>query len=303
MESFIAHLYLVCKLAFLMAVGVILRKTKVLSSQGMQVVTDLVIQLILPCSILSSFLSNTTIARLEQAAWIFLLSLGIQLFSYGVGCIAYRFCSPEHRSIMQYGTICSNSGILGTPIVEGIWGMEGTLLSSIFLIPTRVVMWTLGLAVFTGNRTRFSIKKTLSHPCVAAVCIGLFLMLTNCPVPSLLTDCIHTISQCNTALSMILVGNIAANIPVRLLFHQDTLWFCTVRLFLLPLTVLLFCKAFHPAALVQNISVILTAMPAGATTSILVFKYHGDTSFASACTAESTVLSLAALPIWCAILL
>ena len=48
---------------------------------------------------------------------------------------------------------------------------------------------------------------------------------------------------------------------------------------------------------------ILTAMPAGATTSILALKYGGDAPFASACTALTTVLSLIAVPLWCVFLL
>jgi hypothetical protein len=44
-------------------------------------------------------------------------------------------------------------------------------------------------------------------------------------------------------------------------------------------------------------------MPAGSTTSILALKYGGDASFASAVTALTTVLSLIAVPLWCAVLL
>ena len=72
---------------------------------------------------------------------------------------------------------------------------------------------------------------------------------------------------------------------------------------LLPLLVWMVCVGLDIDPLVRNLSVILTAMPAGATTSILALKYQGDAPFASACTAVTTVLSLAAVPLWCAILL
>ena len=48
---------------------------------------------------------------------------------------------------MQYATICSNSGTMGTPVAEGIFGQEGVFLSAIFLIPLRIAMWTLGIEV------------------------------------------------------------------------------------------------------------------------------------------------------------
>ena len=49
-------------------------------------------------------------------------------------------------------------------------------------------------------------------------------------------------------------------------------------------------------------AVVLTAMPAGATTAILALKYDKDPSFAAACTALSTIVSLVAIPAWYAVL-
>ena len=105
------------------------------------------------------------------------------------------------------------------------------------------------------------------------------------------------------AVSMLLVGSIVADMEPRLLLHRDTVYYSVVRLIVLPLLVALACWALKLDPMVRNISVLLTAMPAGATTSILALKYQGDAPFASACTAVTTVLSLAAVPLWCAILM
>lgn len=294
---------LVGKLFLLMGLGVLLRRRNIIPEQGKKLLTDLVINLILPCSILSSFLVELTVTRLRQTGEIFVLSVGIQLFSYLWGLFAYRRCAPEHKTVMQYATVCSNSGILGTPIAEGIFGAEGTLLAAVFLIPLRVVMWTLGLSFFTRKSGKLSLRKIVTHPCIAAVLIGLLLLLTGVHLPLLVTDTLETVGNCNTAVSMVLVGSIVADMEPRLLIHRDTLCYSGVRLVLLPLLVLLVCLALHIDPLVRNLSIVLTAMPAGATTSILALQYNGDAPFASACTAVTTVLSLAAIPLWCAVLL
>ena len=143
----------------------------------------------------------------------------------------------------------------------------------------------------------------MTHPCIAAVLIGIGLMLLRVPLPALVTESLKAIGVCNTALSMILVGSIVADMNMDLLHHRDTLYFSAVRLVLLPLAVLLVCNLLKVEVLVRNVSVILTAMPAGATTSILALKYGDDAAFASACTALTTVLSLIAVPIWCMVLL
>lgn len=163
--------------------------------------------------------------RLRQTVVIFFLSVGIQLFSYLWGLVGYRWCAPEHKTVMQYATVCSNSGILGTPIAEGIFGAEGTLLAAVFLIPLRVVMWTLGLSFFTRKSGKFSLKKIVTHPCIAAVLVGIVLLAAKIPVPSLLKDTLTTVGSCNTAISMLLVGSIVADMSPELLVHRDTLYF------------------------------------------------------------------------------
>lgn len=297
------QILLVAKLFILMGIGVILRKKNIIPEEGKKQLTDLIINLILPCSIISSFLVDRTGVRLRQTGEIFVISLLIQLISFLIGHIAYRKCAVGHQTVMQYATVCSNSGILGTPIAEGIFGVEGTLLAAVFLIPLRVVMWTLGLSFFTKEAGKVSVKRVLGHPCIAAVFIGLIIMGTNIPLPILIEDCLRTVGSCNTALSMILVGSIIADMNIHLLHHLDTLYYSMIRLVVLPLVALVGCRCVGVDSLVRNITVILTAMPAGATTSILALKYNGDAAFASACTALTTVLSLLAVPLWCAFLL
>ncbi len=303
MADLASQFHLVGKLMILMGAGVLLRTKRILTEEGKRQLTDLIIDLVLPCSIVASFLTDLTAEQIRQGLILFLLSIGIQIFSFLFSLAAYRRCQKEHRTVMQYGTICSNSGILGTPIAEGLWGMEGTYLAAIFLIPLRVVMWTLGLSFFTGKMGAFSTRKIVTHPCVAAVGIGILLMLLPVSVPPLVSDCLRTIGSCNTALAMILIGGIAADMDTRLLLHMDTWYFSAIRLLVLPLLVFLVCKALDMDPMVQNIAVVLTAMPAGSTTSILALKYEGDAPFASACTALTTVLSLLAVPVWCAVLL
>ena len=87
---------------------------------------------------------------------------------------------PEGRyKCLQYGTICSNAGFLGNPIAEGIYGTEGLVLASVYLIPQRIMMWSSGLAVFSGTSDKMkTLKKVVTHPCILACVLGIILMVT-----------------------------------------------------------------------------------------------------------------------------
>lgn len=80
-----------------------------------------------------------------------------------------------------YGTVCTNAVFLGNAITEGIFGAEGLMLTSIFLIPQRMAMWSVGVSYFmqgTGAapatpeekraHRKAVILKTIRHPCILA---------------------------------------------------------------------------------------------------------------------------------------
>lgn len=77
------------------------------------------------------------------------------------------------------------------------------------------------------------------------------------------------------------------------------LFFCKVCRKIMPLVVLVGCRAAHVGQLATGVAVVLAGMPMGGTTTILAEKYGADSTFASKCTAISTVLSLITTPLWC----
>lgn len=293
---------LVGKLFILMGFGYVLKKKNIITNEWIPVLTDLILYVVLPCNILASFLTELTLKRLTQTVEMFFLSVGIQFVSYLLGHFVYRMCQENHRVVLQYGTICSNAGILGIAIAEELFGAEGTFLSAVFSIPQRLVMWTLGLSLFTIKKEKRSLRKIFTHPCIVAVTVGFTFMVLQIQVPELIVNSLNTLGGCTMALSMILAGSVSADMDFRALFHRDILFFTIIRLVLLPMFVLLTCRGIGVDIIVCNVATILSAMPAGVTTVVLALKYDGNVKFATACVALTNFLSLLALPLWCTLL-
>ena len=202
--------------------------------------------------------------------------------------------------ILQYGTVCSNAGFLGNPVAEGIYGSLGLLYASIYLIPQRIVMWSAGVSYFTESPNRREVfKKVLRHPCIIAVEIGIVLMITQLQLPEFLDRSISSLGGCTTAITMMFIGTILADAGFKHMVSRLTVVFAAIRLLFIPLLVMLGCMLFHVEAVAAGLSVVLAAMPAGSTTAILAAKYHGDEAFATQCVVFTTILSMAALPLWC----
>lgn len=283
----------------LMAVGVVLRKMNIITKEGKGMLTDLVIDLILPCNIISAFYMPMDHSVFVSGVEILIISILIQIFCTFISGILYRKVPKEKRMVLQYATVCSNAGFLGNPVAEGLYGSAGLLYASVYLIPQRIVMWSAGVSYFTECPSKKEVvKKVLKHPCIVAVEIGIVLMVTQVQLPGFLSSAIENVGGCTTAITMMLIGTILTDVDMRHILTRTTVAYSFIRLAFIPAVVFAGCWLANIDSVVAGVSVTLAAMPAGTTTAILAMKYHGDEEFATQSVVLTTMLSMAAIPIW-----
>lgn len=287
-------------LFLVMILGLVLRRKGIVQESGKSLLTDLVINVTLPASILKSFQMEFNRQILSSCLVICVAAVLIQIGSYLLGMILYPGFPDNRKKVLQYATICSNAGILGNPIAEGIFGGLGLLYASIYVIPQRVFMWSVGLTYFTEAPDKKTlVKKVLSHPCIVSVFIGFILMVWQIPLPGFLNLTVKTVANANTFLAMMLVGTILAEVPVRELPNRATIYYSFVRLFLVPFLVFAGCRLGQVDSLVTGVSVVLSGMPAASVTAVMASKYGKDEIFATKCVVLTTLLSMLTVPVWC----
>lgn len=311
------------RMFLIMLTGLFFRRKNLISAEGKKNLTDLVIYLILPCNIVKSFMITFDGNTLQKFGTVFLVSVLIQAVCALFARLFYNRMAPEHRKVMQYATVASNAGFLGNPVAEGVFGSVGLALASVYLIPQRIVMWSAGVSYFTADsesapRTgRLSapakifslsdrmhlLRRIITHPCIVAVVVGLVFMLGKVALPSFLDATLRDIGNSNTAMSMLVIGMILADVRPQDMLDRSIFLFSGLRLIVIPLLVYAGCLACAVDPLVTGVSVLLAAMPAASTTAILAAKYDGDAAYASKCVVTTTVLSLLTTPIWSMILL
>ena len=283
----------------LIFVGFIIKRLKIIGNEGQKNLNDLVIYVILPCNILKAFMVEFEESMFLEFLEVLFLSIGVQVLFVIYGKIVFRKQETGKRKCLQYGTICSNAGFLGNPVAEGVFGSYGLVLASIFLIPMRIMMWSEGLATFSGDKDmKNTMKKVCTHPCILACVLGIILMVTGFRFFEPITKTITYLGNCNTAMSMLIIGMILEAIDLKEFFDTTVLMYSFHRLVLLPLIVL-GCIYFLPVSkVVIGVIVLLSAMPAGATTSILASKYNMEPEFATKMVITSTLLSIPTICIW-----
>ncbi len=290
-------------LFLLILVGIYAQKKGIITNQNRKKFTDLIIEIILPCNIVSSFLIEWSYDILMNCLMVFVVAMITQVLYVILSKMLFKHSDRDKQAVLRYAIICSNAGFLGNPIVESVFGSQGLLFASVALIPLRFAMWSSGLALFTKTDGKSTIKKLITHPCIIAVFVGFFLMLTQIELPGFMLKTLSGIGNSNTAISMIIIGSILAEINVKNLLDKELFYYSAIRLIIIPAVVFVVLRLLQIDSLVTGVIVLLAAMPAGSTTVMLADKYNGNSKFASSCVFLSTVLSLITIPIVCIFLI
>lgn len=182
-------------------------------------------------------------------------------------------------------------------------------------------MWSAGIACFTESPDFKSVvKKIAVHPCIVAVYIGLGLMLFQAPLAGLyegilaggtpavqavarvtvtaLDKAVRSAGGCTTALTMILIGMMLADVKAASMLDKNAMFISALRLAILPALVLAGCRIAGVDPFLTGVCVLITGMPAGSTSAILAAKYGCDYTFATKCIVVSTLLSMLSIPLW-----
>lgn len=299
MNFFTNMLNLQLTLFILIIIGIFLKKKNYIGEEGKKMLSDLLINLILPCNIIYSFCSKIEIASnfVSNCILAIILSSCIQLTATFLSKWVFRNYPKTQKNVMSYGLICSNSSFIGLPVAECLYGSLGVLYTSIFQIPIRFTMWTAGLSLFTTVDKKDAFKKLLKHPCIISIFIGFLLMILPISLPQFVSNTISTLSKCTVPISMFVIGATLADANIKTLFSRAVLYYTVLRLIAFPVAVFIILRMFNLDPLLIGISVIMTGMPAGSTTAILAEKYGCDAEFASQIIFVSTLLSIFTIPL------
>ncbi|MEM5780466.1 MAG: AEC family transporter [Lawsonibacter sp.] len=287
-------------MVLLAAVGVYLRRGGVITDEGRDCITDILMDVVLPCNIFLSFQANVDRETIRSFPVTILISVLVMVGTAALGNICYLRKEESQAKVFRYGLVNSNALFIGLPVVQSLLGQEGVLQLTIYMIFVRMFCWSYGLSLYTGVKAdwRQSLRKLLLHPCMVAAALGLAVLLSGCRLPVFLSRTLEYCSSCLMALSMILIGVVLANLEIRHLVRADVLTFAALRLIVVPGAVCFGCLLFQMPPIVTATCTLLAGMPAASLTAVLAARYRGDAELGSLLVAVSTLLSAVTIPLW-----
>ena len=108
-------------------VGFFLSKTGLIDGQAQLFISNLTINVLLPASVFTSFLTGMSMDLLISLGTILILAILLEVFLSLASKIPSSRFTPSEACVAHYGYLVSNGGLIGTPVIESLFGRRHVL--------------------------------------------------------------------------------------------------------------------------------------------------------------------------------
>lgn len=310
--NFSALLSTIATLFVLLIVGYIAGKTGIIDGTASKKLSALILKVSQPILIIYSIVKMQYSAEnLKLGLKTILLCFVLHFF---MAVIAYFACIKiknfDERKILEFSMIFGNTGFIGIPIMESLFGDVGAFMAAFNMIVFNTLMWTLGLSIFARGRN--DIKLTLKQVFInkgsvpSVIGLAIFVIPAFIPsftLPSFAVSSLSYISSLCTPVSMFIIGALLAGRTAKQIFGSAKMYYlCAFKLIILPLLICVIMKLLGFGEMWILFSVALTCMPAATSVSMLAETYDVAPGFSAQGVGASSLFSIATMPcvIWLA---
>ncbi len=287
----------IVSLFIIILVGVYGARKKIITAQINKGLIDILIRIALPFLILSSFIFTYDDAIKSNVMKTFFYSIAAYIIVIIVSYLLLLPVKNDKKTILHFANVFTNTGYVGFPILNSIYGAEGIVYGSIFNMFFVIFVWTYGIFLYRGNfekkELKAELKKVLLNPSILAVCAGIIIMIYDIQLPGAMLSSIRSIGNITGPLSMIIIGVILSDVKMKNYIKDWTIYYgVTTKLIVIPFIVYMLSLLTGEVSKAINSVVIMTAMPSAAMTSILAESFDKDKDYAAVIVSVTTLFSL-----------
>ena len=286
----------VATLFLLILVGFIIRKLGIINRELNKGLSNLLLYVTLPFSIVTSFNFPFSKTLLSNAMVILIISVAIHLFAIFISKLLFLKYPSATNRVLRAATVFSNCGFMGFPILEAVYGTQGIFYGSFYVLTFNILIWTAGVIIFTGKKNTMTWRQVL-NPAVIAVIIGILLFAASLKLPAPIFKTLEMVGSMTTPLSMLIIGSLLVEIKFSELFSGFAPFYVTIiRLIILPLIVMFCLGLMGIKGIILGVPVLATAMPTAALVVVFAEKHGADALLASRAVLFSTIISIITIP-------
>ena len=205
---------------------------------------------------------------------------------------------PSKADTMMTDRMNKLCELMGIPLVNALFGMEGVFYLTAFITVFNISVWTQGIVLISGERDMKKVVKVFYSPTMIAIVLGMISFFLRLRLPSVPAKAVDYIAELNTPLAMIVSGVTIADTNVPALLRKPSVYYVSfLRLLLFPLIVSSALAPFGIEEKVRMTIVIAAAAPPAAMCTLQSIRYGKNSLYSSEVFAFGTLLSAATLPL------
>ncbi|MCK9432429.1 MAG: AEC family transporter [Candidatus Omnitrophica bacterium] len=296
---------------FVMAgLGYALVKKNVLSYEGLNALSRLLIQAVFPALIFSHMLRGFSF-RLYPDWWIFpLSSMAIAVTGLAVGWVLLKLSGLKTNKLQFLSLVAfQNSGYLPLAIAAALFTgeqAEGMFIFIIlFLLGFDLVFWSLGNFLLTYRKdVKFRPGSIFSPPVIANLTSLVLVFLGwNRFIPDVLFKPITMVGDCTLPLAMIIVGGNIAMVRLKDLQRKAIFFSFLGKMVILPVLGLILVLKLSLPYLLGFLIVMQLAMPSATSLSVVISRFDIEDALISQGVCFNHLAGLFTIPLFLSIYL
>jgi predicted permease len=289
-------------LFLILLAGIYGSKKGIIANSVSKGLTGILLEITLPFMIITSFAFSYNDTVKSNVMKTFYYSFAAYIIIAAVSYILMLPVKKERKIILHFANVFTNTGYIGFPILNALYGAEAVIYGSIFNMFFVIFLWTYGVMLFKGEMNRKDIGrellKALVNPSVIAVYVGILMMIFNIKLPKMLMSSFSSIGSMTGPLSMIIVGAMSANLSIKEHLKDWTIYYgLASKTIIIPAVLYLVSLIINDRSVVSNSVILLASMPAAAMTSIFAESYNLNSDYANVIVIATTLLSIVTLPV------
>lgn len=284
--------------------GYIICKVKKASAEHLSTLSSVLVYILSPCMIISSFISlDYSTQNLVNMGLFFVTALILQGVFILILFLLFRnrYADSKYR-ILTIGSVLGNVGFFGLPIIKALLpdNPEVMCYSSVYVVAMNIIVFTVGVFCLTNDKKFISLKSTILNPSTLSflAALPLFIFGAKNWLPDLVIDSVSLLGRATTPMCMIILGIRLASVSFKKLFSRPMVYvICLCKLIIFPLFCYL-CVYFIPFDQAFKTSVlVLSGTPCAAVILSLAEIHRSETELSANCILLSTLLCIATVPL------
>ncbi|QAS69279.1 AEC family transporter [Oenococcus sicerae] len=290
----------------MVAVGYVLADRGWFTEDSTKLIARLVTQIALPPYMISSITNDFSKGELLHMLPDLRYPVLSMLILYALSILIVRLIKVKlkHKGLFESMFFNSNTVFVGLPINLAIFGPKSSPYVLVYYMANTTIFWTLGVYLIQRDGQKdpeVSLKavmqKIFSAPLIGFI-IGVLLVVLNIHLPSFLMKGFNYMGALTIPLSMIFIGISVHKAGIKNMeINRDSLGVLSGRFLFAPMLMMLLVLPSSMPILMKQVFILQSCMPVMTNAPVVSKMYKADANFSSIMVTETTLLSLAIVPI------